>query len=130
MGLSFKMFNMLISHFQIFHGVFEVLNFNLLSFRVCNPCYQYCYLVAILEDFFLLDSVRYHDDVMTILKSDWFNLKILMSVRHRKLASPCVHLQYIINAMAILRVMSLQHHCNIRMSLGCPCRSSYFFHVR
>ena len=30
-------------------------------------------------DFFLLDSVRYCDDVMTILKSDWFNLKILMS---------------------------------------------------
>ena len=36
----------------------------------------------ILDDFFLLGSVnvRYHDDPMTTLKSDWSNLKILMSV--------------------------------------------------
>ena len=35
---------------------------------------------TILEDFILLDSVRYYDDVMTTLKSNWSNLKILMSV--------------------------------------------------
>ena len=34
---------------------------------------------TILEDLFLLDSVRYREDVMMTLKSDWFNLKILMS---------------------------------------------------
>ena len=45
---------------------------------------------TILEDFFLLDSVRYHGDVMTMLKSDWSNLKIPMSGWYRKLASPCV----------------------------------------
>ena len=44
----------------------------------------------ILEDFFLLDSVRYRDDVMTTLKFDWSNLKILMSGWYRKLTSSCV----------------------------------------
>ena len=45
---------------------------------------------TILEDFFLLDSVRYHNDVMTTLKFDWSNLKILMSGWYRKLTSSCV----------------------------------------
>ena len=45
---------------------------------------------TILEDFFLLDSVRYRDDVMTTLKIDWSNLKILMSGWYRKLSSSCV----------------------------------------
>ena len=39
---------------------------------------------------FLLDSVCYHGDVMTILNFNWFNLKILMSGRYRKLTSSCV----------------------------------------
>ena len=34
---------------------------------------------TILEDFFLLDSFPYHEDFMTVLKSDWSILKILMS---------------------------------------------------
>ena len=38
---------------------------------------------------FLLDSVCYHGDVMTILNFNWFNLKILMSGRYRKLTSMC-----------------------------------------
>ena len=45
---------------------------------------------TILQDFFQLDSVSYPDDVMTTLKFDWSNLKILMSGRYRKLASSCV----------------------------------------
>ena len=45
---------------------------------------------TILEDFFLLDSVRYRDDVMTTLKFDWSNLKILVSGWYRKLTSSCV----------------------------------------
>ena len=45
---------------------------------------------TILEDFFLLDSVRYRDYVMMTLKFDWFNLKILMSGWYRKLTSSCV----------------------------------------
>ena len=45
---------------------------------------------TIIEDFFLLGSVRYHDDVKTILKFDWSNLKILMSGWYRKLTSSCV----------------------------------------
>ena len=45
---------------------------------------------TILEDFFLLDSVRYRDDVMMTLKFDWFNLKILMSGWYRKLTLSCV----------------------------------------
>ena len=45
---------------------------------------------TILEDFFLLDKVRYHEDVMTALKADWSNLKTLMSVWYRKLTSSCV----------------------------------------
>ena len=48
---------------------------------------------TILEDFFLLDfflSVRYRDDVMTTLKFDWSNLKILMSSWYRKLTLSCV----------------------------------------
>ena len=45
---------------------------------------------TILEDFFLLDNVRYHDDVMTILNSNWFNLKILMSGWYCNLTSSCV----------------------------------------
>ena len=45
---------------------------------------------TILEDFFLLDSVRYCDDVMVTLKFDWYNLKILMSGWYRKLTSSCV----------------------------------------
>ena len=45
---------------------------------------------TILEDFFLQDSIRYHNDVMTIWKFDWFNLKILMSGWYRKLTSLCV----------------------------------------
>ena len=44
----------------------------------------------ILKDFSLLDSVPYRADVMTILKSDWSNLKILISRRYRKLTSLCV----------------------------------------
>ena len=44
---------------------------------------------TILEDFFLLDSVRYHDDVMTTLKSDLSNLKILMSVWYRNWQCMC-----------------------------------------
>ena len=45
-----------------------------------------------LEDFFLLDSVRYRDDVMTTLKFDfdWSNLNILMSSWYRKLTSSCL----------------------------------------
>ena len=39
---------------------------------------------TILEDFFLLDSVRYRDDVMGVLKSDWSSLKILISGWYRK----------------------------------------------
>ena len=39
---------------------------------------------------FLLDSVCYHGDVMTMLNFNWFNLKILMSGRYRKLTSSCV----------------------------------------
>ena len=42
-----------------------------------------------MEDFFLLYSVRYRDDVMTTLKFNWC-LKILMSGWYRKLTSPCV----------------------------------------
>ena len=34
---------------------------------------------TILEDFFLLDRVRYRDDVMMTLKFDWSNLKTLIS---------------------------------------------------
>ena len=30
-----------------------------------------------LEDFVLLGSVRYYDDVMAVLKSDYSNLKVL-----------------------------------------------------
>ena len=44
---------------------------------------------TILEDFFLLDSLRYHD-VMKILKSDWSNLKILRSGWYSKVTSSCV----------------------------------------
>ena len=44
----------------------------------------------ILEDFFLLDSVRYRDDVMKTLKFDWSNLKILMSGWYCKLTLSCV----------------------------------------
>ena len=47
-------------------------------------------LYTILVDFFLLDSVRYRDDVMVTLKFDWSNLKISMSGWHRKLTSSCV----------------------------------------
>ena len=46
-----------------------------------------------LEDFFLLDfflSVRYRNDVMTTLKFDWSNLKILMPGWYQKLTSSCV----------------------------------------
>lgn len=39
---------------------------------------------------FLLDSVCYHGDVMTILNFNWFNLKILMSGWNLKLTSSCV----------------------------------------
>ena len=45
---------------------------------------------TILEDFFLLDSVRYHEDVMTKLKFHWSSLKILISGWYRKLTSLCV----------------------------------------
>ena len=45
---------------------------------------------TILVDFFLLDSVHYRDDVMTTLKFDWSNIKILMSGWYRKLTSSCV----------------------------------------
>ena len=45
---------------------------------------------AILEDFFLLDIFRYRDDVMTILKTDWFNFKILMSGCDHKFTLSCV----------------------------------------
>ena len=34
----------------------------------------------ILEDLFLLDSVRYCDNVMTILNCYWSNIEILMSL--------------------------------------------------
>ena len=43
-----------------------------------------------LNNFVLLNSVRYHDDVMKISKSDWSNLKILMLGRYCKLTSSCV----------------------------------------
>ena len=45
---------------------------------------------TILEDFILLDSVRYRDDVMMKLKFDWSKLKKLMSGWYRKLTSSCV----------------------------------------
>ena len=45
---------------------------------------------TILEDFFLLDSVRYHNDAKMTLKSDWSNLKILISGWYRKFTSSCV----------------------------------------
>ena len=45
---------------------------------------------TILEDFFLLDSVNYRNDVMITLKFEWFNLKILMWGWYRKLTSSCV----------------------------------------
>ena len=47
---------------------------------------------TILEDFFLLDSVRYRDDVMTTLKVWLSNIKILMSDWYckLKLTSSCV----------------------------------------
>ena len=43
-----------------------------------------------LEDFILLDRVRYRDDVMMKLEYDWSKLKKLMSGWHRKLTSSCV----------------------------------------
>ena len=51
---------------------------------------------TILGGFFLLDSVRYRDDVMTILKSDWSNLRILFDIVmmisswYRNVTSSCV----------------------------------------
>ena len=45
---------------------------------------------TILQDLFLLDSVRYRYDIMVTLKFDWSNLKILMSGWYRKLTSSCV----------------------------------------
>ena len=69
---------------------------------------------TILEDFFLLDSVRYRDDVITTLKFDWSDLKILMLGWYRKLTSSCVYLQYISNVIAISTVMSFQYRYNIR----------------
>ena len=63
---------------------------------------------TILEDFFLLDSVRYRDDV------HWSNLKILMLGWYRKLTSSCVYLEYISNVIAISRVMSFQYRYNTR----------------
>ena len=44
---------------------------------------------TILEDFFLLNSVCYHDDVMTTLKCDWSNLEILISGWYCKLTLSC-----------------------------------------
>ena len=41
-------------------------------------------------DFLLMNSFRYQDDVTMTLKSDWSNLKILMSVWARKLTLSCV----------------------------------------
>ena len=80
--------------------------------------------VFILEDFFLLDSVRYRHDVMPTLKFDWSNLKILMSSCHYHQVDIAnwhryvFHLQYISNAIAKSRVMLLQYRYNIRMSTG------------
>ena len=53
----------------------------------------------ILRDLFLLDSVWYHDNVITILKSDWSNLKILMSLRYRKLTSSCIECSRLPNTL-------------------------------
>ena len=71
---------------------------------------------TILEDFFLLDfflSVRYRDDVMTTLKFDWSNLKILMSGWYRKLTSSCVsftiYQQCHTDTEADVTPISLQH---------------------
>ena len=66
-----------------------------LSFVIChNINVALLWLIlkwnTILKDFFLLDSVHYHYDVITSLKSDWFNLKILMSGWNLKLTSSCV----------------------------------------
>ena len=72
----------------------------------------------ILEDFVLLDSVRYRDNVMTILMSDWSNLKILMSGWYRRLTSSCVSFTIYKQCHAISRAMSLRHRYNIRMSTG------------
>ena len=75
-----------------------------------------CYTV--LEDFFLLDSVRYHGDVKTTLKvwlvqsQDWYQVDIANWHRH------VFHLQYISNVMAISWVMLLQYRYNFRMSTG------------
>ena len=64
---------------------------------------------TILEDFFLLDSARCRDDVRTKLKSDWFNLKILMSGWYRKLTSSCVLFTTYQQCHSVIsRVMSLQ----------------------
>ena len=71
-----------------------------------------------MANFFLLDSVRYNGDVMTILKSDWFNLKTLMSGWYRKLTSWCVSFTIYQYVMAISREMSFQHCYKIRMSTG------------
>ena len=43
-----------------------------------------------LEYFVLLDSVRYHDDVMAVLKSDYYNLKALILGYYCQLTSSCV----------------------------------------
>ena len=39
-GLSFEIYNMLISHIHIFHVVFNVLKLQSFKFRICNSCYQ------------------------------------------------------------------------------------------
>ena len=72
-----------------------------------------------LEDFFLLDSVRYRDDVPWRYQSPigpiwrfWCQVDIANWHRH------VFHLQYISNVMAILRATSLRHCYNIIMSPG------------
>ena len=73
---------------------------------------------AILEDFFLLDIFRCPDDVMTILKTDWSNFKILMSGCDHKFTLSCVSFTTYQHVIAISRAMSLPHRYNIRMSTG------------
>ena len=83
---------------------------------------------TILEDFFLLDSVRYRDDVMTTLKLDWSNLKILMSGWYCKLTSSCVSFtiyhQCHSNIEGIVTPISLQYQ-NVHWDATYPMTSNF-----
>ena len=81
---------------------------------------------TILEDFCLLDSVCYCDDVMTILKVWLFqyrdpDIRLISQID----IVMCFIYNYISNVMAISRAMSLRYRHNIRMSTGVLCKKLF-----